>query len=303
MAKAVTLKNTSDEEVYPVTDLSLVNGNIPSSRLDWSTINSSSGDFNNILVRGNVNISWETNLNNIGSIFNSAYKDGYYAFNSYSGSSAGTGQPGDRVIGMMLVTSSSAWNVCSQTIYTANAIYIRRYSDGAWGSWNKIVNTQSTDWVYLGQTRLTAPASSLTFVFPKKYDNYKVIFGGELSSGSNTWNDFRFYNGATALTLDFQVQDVTNGADYYGTSTNVSYAINGNASQYDTINLELYSVKTASSQWRKYQGTIDMTGSVWRVRRHSGRLNSNTEPDRVTMITGGAYGTGAVLKVWGSNNT
>ena len=33
MAKAVTLKNNNNEEVYPVTDLSLVNGNIPTERI------------------------------------------------------------------------------------------------------------------------------------------------------------------------------------------------------------------------------------------------------------------------------
>ena len=33
MAKAVTLKNNNDEEIYPVTDLSLVNGNIPTGRI------------------------------------------------------------------------------------------------------------------------------------------------------------------------------------------------------------------------------------------------------------------------------
>ena len=33
MAKAVTLKNNNGEEVYPVTDLSLVNGNIPTGRI------------------------------------------------------------------------------------------------------------------------------------------------------------------------------------------------------------------------------------------------------------------------------
>ena len=33
MAKAVTLKNSNNEEVYPVTDLSLVNGNIPTGRI------------------------------------------------------------------------------------------------------------------------------------------------------------------------------------------------------------------------------------------------------------------------------
>lgn len=38
MAKAVTLKNNNDEEVYPVTDLSLVNGNIPTGRIADSAI-------------------------------------------------------------------------------------------------------------------------------------------------------------------------------------------------------------------------------------------------------------------------
>lgn len=53
MAKAVTLKNNNNEEVYPVTDLSLVNGNIPTGRIadnavtsdkiDWATLPGSAG--------------------------------------------------------------------------------------------------------------------------------------------------------------------------------------------------------------------------------------------------------------------
>ena len=48
MAKAVTLKNNNNEEVYPVTDISLVNGNIQTGRIadnavtsdkiDWTTM-------------------------------------------------------------------------------------------------------------------------------------------------------------------------------------------------------------------------------------------------------------------------
>ena len=47
MAKAVTLKDNNNEEIYPVTDISLVNGNIPTGRIadkavtsdkiDWTT--------------------------------------------------------------------------------------------------------------------------------------------------------------------------------------------------------------------------------------------------------------------------
>jgi len=33
MAKAVTLKNSNNEEVYPVTDISLVNGELPTARI------------------------------------------------------------------------------------------------------------------------------------------------------------------------------------------------------------------------------------------------------------------------------
>lgn len=38
MAKAVTLKNTSNEEVYPVTDISLVNGDISTGRIANSAV-------------------------------------------------------------------------------------------------------------------------------------------------------------------------------------------------------------------------------------------------------------------------
>ena len=40
MAKAVTLKNSNDEEVYPVTDISLVNGELPTARIADGAITS-----------------------------------------------------------------------------------------------------------------------------------------------------------------------------------------------------------------------------------------------------------------------
>ena len=40
MAKAVTLKNSNDEEVYPVTDISLVNGQIAGAKLYDATVGS-----------------------------------------------------------------------------------------------------------------------------------------------------------------------------------------------------------------------------------------------------------------------
>lgn len=38
MAKAVTLKNSNDEEIYPVTDISLVNGELPTARIADSAV-------------------------------------------------------------------------------------------------------------------------------------------------------------------------------------------------------------------------------------------------------------------------
>ena len=70
MAKAVTLKNNNNEEVYPVTDISLVNGNIPtgriadnavtSNKIDWTTMTCgivSNPDSTNITANGRTRIA------------------------------------------------------------------------------------------------------------------------------------------------------------------------------------------------------------------------------------------------------
>lgn len=70
MAKAVTLKNNNNEEVYPVTDLSLVNGNIQtgriadgavtSNKIDWTTMTCgmvSNPDSNIITANGRTRIA------------------------------------------------------------------------------------------------------------------------------------------------------------------------------------------------------------------------------------------------------
>ena len=70
MAKAVTLKNNNNEEVYPVTDLSLVNGNIPTGRIadnaitsdkiNWATMTCgmvSNPDSNIITANGRTRIA------------------------------------------------------------------------------------------------------------------------------------------------------------------------------------------------------------------------------------------------------
>ena len=49
MSKAVTLKNNNNEEVYPVTDLSLVNGNIPTGRIADKAVTSDKIDWESLM--------------------------------------------------------------------------------------------------------------------------------------------------------------------------------------------------------------------------------------------------------------
>ena len=67
MAKAVTLKNNNNEEVYPVTDLSLVNGNIPTGRIADNAVTSAKIDWTTLMQSGewilvdNASLSSDTN--------------------------------------------------------------------------------------------------------------------------------------------------------------------------------------------------------------------------------------------------
>ena len=90
MAKAVTLKNNNDEEVYPVTDISLVNGELPTARIadgaittpkiadgavtsekiNWSTVapywyNATNGNAVTIPKDGVYYISAQTSTNDV----------------------------------------------------------------------------------------------------------------------------------------------------------------------------------------------------------------------------------------------
>ena len=226
----------STSDTGTVSTTMLADDAVTSAKIDWSTINSYTGDFENILVRGNVNITRETNLNNIGTIFNSSYKDGYYAFNSYSGSSAGTGQPSDRMVGMMLVTSSSAWNVCSQAIYTSNAIYIRRYSDGAWGSWNKITDTPSNSTTYTsngiqfifqkcGKIVVVTGDGTINTTIPAD-TNYSVTISSDFTPSTVYRNNILLNEGGIILyltisgtTLSYRLKTATSGTQYPRFST------------------------------------------------------------------------------------
>lgn len=157
-------------------------------------------------------------------------------------------------------------------------------------------------WKYLGQTKLTAVSNSVQFSFPKQYNFYKIIFAGEFSSGSGTWIDLRLLNGSTPLVGSQQTQDVYGTAWTGETRENVTFLLNaGGCYQYETVNIDFYSLKTSASQWRKFQGHLYKVGNFYAVRTSNGRLMSNTEPTAVEILTGGTFSAGATIKVWGSN--
>lgn len=188
----------------------------------------------------------------------------------------------------------------------ANEISDADIADGAisvqkidWGT----MDGSQTGWKYLGQTKLTSTSSSVVFNFPAQYNNYKILFAGEFATGSNTWMDLRLLNGNTPLTGSHQTQDVYGTAWTGELHENVTYHLNTQGCyQYETVNLDFYSLKTGSAQWRKFQGNLYKVGNSYAFRSSNGRLSSATDPTAVEILTGGTFSAGAVIKVWASNN-
>lgn len=214
MAKAVTLKNNNNEDVYPVTDMSLVNGGVPAAKISDGAVTS-------------AKVDWST------------------------------------------------------------------------------INGSELGWKYLGQVKLSSAGAELTFSLPAQYDNYRIIAACEMASGaSNATCQLQLLRSDAAIASAWGVLDVNGSTVYAGTrdSDNNQFSM-GSCNQYDTINMEMTSFKTASTQWRKYQGYQTRVGSTLVMRQYNGRFTSNTEPNQVRIWTNATFGAGAFIKVWASNNT
>lgn len=160
-----------------------------------------------------------------------------------------------------------------------------------------------TGWKYLGQVRLASAGASLTFNLPAQYDNYKIIAAGEMATGSNANCQLQLLRSESVIPSAWGVLDVSGGTVFagYRDVDNNQFSMGG-CNQYDTINMEMTSFKTASTQWRKYQGYQMRMGSAFVMRQYNGRFNSSTEPNQVRIWTSATFGAGAVIKVWASNN-
>lgn len=161
-----------------------------------------------------------------------------------------------------------------------------------------------TGWKYLGQVKLASAGASLTFDLPAQYDNYKIIAAGEMASGSNATCQLQLLRSGSAIPSAWGVLDVNGGTVFAGTRDSATDQFSmGSCNQYDTINMEMTSFKTAPTQWRKYQGYQTRMGSAYVMRQYNGRFSSSTEPNQVRIWTNATFGAGAVIKVWASNNT
>lgn len=152
MAKAVTLKNNNNEEVYPVTDISLVNGNIPTGRItdnaittpkiadsavtsdkiDWATLPGSAGAT---AVSGKMSgTSWA----NIGNAFKAPSNGLYFTSAIFNQN----GNPGATafIMGARIVAAGNA--------FPASAPSAPNYA----GNHNCTITLSRITWLTKGQT-------------------------------------------------------------------------------------------------------------------------------------------------------
>ena len=181
MAKAVTLKNNNNEEVYPVTDLSLVNGNISTGRIADNAVTS-------------AKIDWAT-------------LKPYWKVVATSTSSNVTLPAGYRLYRIRLIgtkTSASNWGVigCSQATGTT-WIYIQGMSNGNWVAAERSLTASSDKAVMDGARNGTATG----------YQTWDITISRPVKNGAHyvaTWETGM--TGSLTFNTGRSIFDVTNGS-------------------------------------------------------------------------------------------
>lgn len=157
-------------------------------------------------------------------------------------------------------------------------------------------------WTYLGKTVLTANASSMTFTTATKYDNYKVLAGGCIISGSNTWLDVRMLDGSTDINNYHQVQRVDGTTWGSAVNANVKYCVNAmSVNAYDGFDADV-EIRGAGTAYKKFHAWLGVGLQGFSTNIANGANVNNTQPNTFTIITGGTINAGSWIRVWGSNN-
>ena len=181
MAKAVTLKNSNNEEVYPVTDLSLVNGNIPTGRIADNAVTS-------------AKIDWAT-------------LKPYWKVVATSTSTNVTLPAGYRLYRIRLIgtkTNANNWGVigCSQATGTT-WIYIQGMSNGTWVAAERSLTASSDKAVMDGARSGTATG----------YQTWDITISRPVKNGAHymaTWETGM--TGSLTFNTGRSIFDVTNGS-------------------------------------------------------------------------------------------
>ena len=181
MAKAVTLKNSNNEEIYPVTDLSLVNGNITTGRIADNAVTS-------------AKIDWAT-------------LKPYWKVVATSTSTNVTLPAGYRLYRIRLIgtkTNANNWGVigCSQATGTT-WIYIQGMSNGTWVAAERSLTASSDKAVMDGARSGTATG----------YQTWDITISRPVKNGAHymaTWETGM--TGSLTFNTGRSIFDVTNGA-------------------------------------------------------------------------------------------
>ena len=182
MAKAVTLKNSNDEEIYPVTDISLVNGELPTARIADSAVTTAKIADSAVTSK---KIDWTT------------FKP-YWKTVATSTSTSVTLPAGYRLYRIRLVgqkTNANTWGTISCPQATGTTwIYIQGMSNGTWVANERSVTTSSDKSVMDGSRSGTAAGSQtwdIAISKPVKYGTECLATWETGMSGSLTFNTGR----------------------------------------------------------------------------------------------------------------
>ena len=181
MAKAVTLKNSNNEEIYPVTDLSLVNGNITTGRIADNAVTS-------------AKIDWAT-------------LKPYWKVVATSTSTNVTLPAGYRLYRIRLIgtkTNANNWGVigCSQATGTT-WIYIQGMSNGTWVAAERSLTASSDKAVMDGARSGTATG----------YQTWDITISRPVKNGAHymaTWETGM--TGSLTFNTGRSIFNVTNGS-------------------------------------------------------------------------------------------
>ena len=121
-----------------------------------------------------------------------------------------------------------------------------------------------------------------------------------IGAGSNQTCSIKLMNGSSAILSAWIVLDVGSGTgatvgtrDNYGSIAEII-----GANQFDSLQIKLESLRSQSTEWRKYTAEHTLAGMTLKSRYYNGRYANATQPTKVRVETTGRYSIGSFVKLW-----